>query len=366
MSAPLDEDGANMTSTGRNSTDNATIHNVAAITVDPQIQYDIDNDVDTDYSDRELNDATFSVTSTIYNYREENGRTYHRYKDGAYLMPNDEMEKDRLDIVHHMYLVLLEGHLTLAPIDTEKPLKVLDVGTGTGIWAMAMADHLSEDSEAIGTDLSPIQPGWVPANCRFEIDDAENEWTYDTNHFDFIHTRHLSQSIRDWPAYISRLYDHLRPGGWIEIAEHGLRCYSDDGSFPLDSPLALYTEKLCEFGRREGFLVSSNPGNKLKEMVIQAGFTDVRHVPYNLPWGPWAEDERLKELGRWAFITFKTGAAAYGLALLTRVGGITGEDAQRICNDAINTLNDWRLHVYNFHHFIIARKPMPGEVVATV
>jgi methylase of polypeptide subunit release factors len=59
-----------------------------------------------------------------------------------------------------MYLVLLEGRLTLAPINTEKPLKVLDIGTGTGIWAMAMADHLSEDSEVIGTDLSPIQPGW--------------------------------------------------------------------------------------------------------------------------------------------------------------------------------------------------------------
>jgi hypothetical protein len=34
---------------------------------------------------------TFSVTSSIYDYREENGRTYHRYKDGAYLLPNDEV-----------------------------------------------------------------------------------------------------------------------------------------------------------------------------------------------------------------------------------------------------------------------------------
>lgn len=60
--------------------------------------------------------------------------------------------------MHHLCLLLLGGRLTLAPID--KPKRVLDVGTGTGIWAIAMADHLPEDSEIIGTDLSPIQPTW--------------------------------------------------------------------------------------------------------------------------------------------------------------------------------------------------------------
>jgi len=25
---------------------------------------------------------------------------------------------------------------------------------------------------------SPIQPRWVPPNCRFEVDDTELEWTY--------------------------------------------------------------------------------------------------------------------------------------------------------------------------------------------
>jgi hypothetical protein len=24
----------------------------------------------------------------------------------------------------------------------------------------------------------PIQPPWVPPNCRFEIDDVEEDWTY--------------------------------------------------------------------------------------------------------------------------------------------------------------------------------------------
>lgn len=33
---------------------------------------------------------TTSIKSSILRYREENGRTYHRYKDGAYALPNDE------------------------------------------------------------------------------------------------------------------------------------------------------------------------------------------------------------------------------------------------------------------------------------
>ncbi|KAL6405764.1 methyltransferase domain-containing protein [Ilyonectria robusta] len=46
--------------------------------------------------------STSSIRSSIIKYREENGRTYHAYKDGKYLSPNDEQENDRLDLQHHL------------------------------------------------------------------------------------------------------------------------------------------------------------------------------------------------------------------------------------------------------------------------
>ena len=53
------------------------------------------------------------------------------------MYPNDEKEMDRLDIMHKMTEVALGGKLSLAPI-MDKPRRILDIGTGTGIWAIAM------------------------------------------------------------------------------------------------------------------------------------------------------------------------------------------------------------------------------------
>lgn len=63
------------------------------------------------YQDAES--STASVSNSIFDYRRENGRTYHAYKDGSrlsllyypefsnliileYALPNDEREKERL------------------------------------------------------------------------------------------------------------------------------------------------------------------------------------------------------------------------------------------------------------------------------
>jgi ubiquinone/menaquinone biosynthesis C-methylase UbiE len=83
--------------------------------------------------------------------------------------------------------------------------RVLDVGTGTGIWAIDFADEYP-NTAVLGTDLSPIQPSMVPPNCRFEIDDARDEWTYPNDYFDFVHIRSLFGSIGDWNELYKQAY----------------------------------------------------------------------------------------------------------------------------------------------------------------
>ena len=96
-----------------------------------------------------------SITSSVLDYEYENGRRYHGWKAGSYPLPNDEKELDRIDLKHHITLLLCDGNLHLAPI--HRPQRVLDLGTGTGIWAIEMGDA-SPESEVHGVDLSPVQP----------------------------------------------------------------------------------------------------------------------------------------------------------------------------------------------------------------
>lgn len=53
-----------------------------------------------------------------------------------YGLPNDEAEQLREGIKHRLYLDhILKGDYFLAPIG-ERPQKIVDLGTGTGMWAL--------------------------------------------------------------------------------------------------------------------------------------------------------------------------------------------------------------------------------------
>lgn len=89
-----------------------------------------DNESFSDYSSDVS--ATTSVASSVFDYTYENGRRYHAYRRGQYLLPNDEKEQDRLDMTHHIFSLTLNGDLCNTKL--EDPRQILDVGTGTGIW----------------------------------------------------------------------------------------------------------------------------------------------------------------------------------------------------------------------------------------
>ena len=70
----------------------------------------------------------------------ENGRLYHGFRRGLYMYPCDEPEKDRMDIYHKLFLVARRERLHQAPIPENWAPRILDLGCGTGIWAIDMAE----------------------------------------------------------------------------------------------------------------------------------------------------------------------------------------------------------------------------------
>ncbi|PWW72263.1 S-adenosyl-L-methionine-dependent methyltransferase [Tuber magnatum] len=267
-------------------------------------------------------------------------------------MPNDEKEQDRLDLIHHMYLIMLDGDLVVAPV--ENPQGILDIGTGTGIWAIDVADQFPA-AVVIGTDLSPIQPSWVPPNCKFQVDDAESDWSFGKNSFDLIHSRHLMTSIRDWPKYIKQIYDSLKPGGWVQMLEHDFILCSDDNSLAPDSYLRHWFD-LYNIATEKINLPTIS--HKLSEILEEADFMEVTQTIYGLPWGPWAKDKKLKEIGAWMLANTESSFEAYGLAFMTRVLNKTSEEAKGICDKAHKELRGKKIHVYNKHYVIVGRKPL--------
>ncbi len=84
---------------------------MADITAHPAVEADDVNDHDSILGEEDDRNSTASISSSIMKYREENGRTYHAYKDGKYLGPNDEPEKDRLDLQRHLFTLTFSGRL---------------------------------------------------------------------------------------------------------------------------------------------------------------------------------------------------------------------------------------------------------------
>ncbi|KKY22684.1 putative sam dependent [Phaeomoniella chlamydospora] len=147
--------------------------------------------------------STVSLTQDVVDFQLEYGRSYTTEEE--YLLPVDEREKARLDLFHCCVKLILNSKSSLAPMTVGG--RVLDLGTGTGIWAIELAES-DPASVVIGVDLAPIQPDFVPPNLEFQIEDIEMQWTWSYD-FTFIRARQLGGSIKDWPCLIRQCNQYV-------------------------------------------------------------------------------------------------------------------------------------------------------------
>ncbi|KAF1989500.1 S-adenosyl-L-methionine-dependent methyltransferase [Aulographum hederae CBS 113979] len=299
--------------------------------------------------------TTTSVTSSNTEFVFEHGRRYHGNRESHYHLPNDEQEMDRLELQHLIWSACFDGQLYLAPLDKVNITEALDIGCGTGAWAIEFADA-HPDCHILGTDLSPIQPTSVPVNCEFIIEDAASVWAF-PQQFDFIHTRAITMGIKDWPRLLGQAYAALKPGGWIELQEFQLPLGCDDGSVVEgESALARWGEELRTAAGKLG--IDTIAIQQHAKMLADLGFEDVKEGELKIPLGPWAKGKKQKKIGIMALKDLAEGLQGISTRLLVMLGTRSEEEVKVFLDEVRDELMRKDVHSYMPIHITWARKPL--------
>ncbi|KAF9013209.1 hypothetical protein BDQ17DRAFT_584508 [Cyathus striatus] len=110
------------------------------------------------------------------------------------------------------------------------PMRVLDIGCGTGTWILSCARTWKE-CQFVGLDIVPIQPDlqqagspdlasritWMQANFLDNLPFPNDE-------FDFVHIKRIALGVpeNNWTTLFAEIERVMKPGGAIEIIEEDL------------------------------------------------------------------------------------------------------------------------------------------------
>jgi SAM-dependent methyltransferase len=199
--------------------------------------------------------------------------------DSAYPLPKDQEEQGRLDYQHAVMNLTLGNHY-VAPLP---PLvrTIVDVGTGTGIWAGEMA-RLFAESVVVGLDVdTALFHATVPTNCLLRQGDVLRRLPLPDQFAGFTHQRFLVLAIPDaqWPQVVGELVRVTQVGGWLELVETDARVQAGG---PATAQVFAWLERLRQRRGLQGMWVG-----RLDELLQQQGVEQIEKQVISLKVGAW-------------------------------------------------------------------------------
>lgn len=198
-----------------------------------------------------------------------------------YLLPKDALEDQRLNYQHHVLYKTISNHY-LAPLMPECPQIILDVGSGTGIWAVEMSNVFPQ-AQIIGVDVALTSlPRPLPTSCLFALGNVLQGLPFPDGQFTFTHQRLLVAAIPalHWPRAVHELVRVTRPGGWIELLEIG---DTIQNAGPATKRLLSWMTGISSVLGFEMDIL-----HHLGDLLKQAGCQDIESQDIPVPLGNWA------------------------------------------------------------------------------
>jgi ubiquinone/menaquinone biosynthesis C-methylase UbiE len=132
-------------------------------------------------------------------------------------MEYDEAAAERLEAVYLGPDVIAQRDDTIQRIAVQKGERVLDIGSGPGFLAAAIADQTGTHGQVVGVDISQQMVDrasqrnsreWLSYQCA----DAA-KLPFEDNQFDVVVSIQVAEYVPDIKAFTSEVYRVLKPGG---------------------------------------------------------------------------------------------------------------------------------------------------------
>lgn len=229
----------------------------------------------------------------------------HKAGEGSdYMMGHSTSEAERLDQQHKFFRHVVDGRLISPVLDhavrSGHIRRVLDIGTGTGIWCYEAAAELREmgipaPMEFVGVDIAESEqwkhrrmypPGVQRAQDAYATislqvadlndDDAMHKVVEQHGKFDLINSRMLISAVKSgkWLEYLKRIFSLLRPGGYVQLFEADMiNSHAGRANDPTVAEALIITHAIYN-----GSGLDAEAAVRLADWLYEAGFVRVRDI----------------------------------------------------------------------------------------